>query len=464
VDGAQARPRAVARPPGASAAALALAANQSIIREMRRARNGVALAAVACGLALGACGSGASGGGDADASGVTDAQGDAGADADADDFVDAAPVTLAAAVVTTIALPGVPTVAAYNAGTKKVYFGCQTPAKTSAGVAVVDDVTNTVVATIAVAAPLTSLVANGTTKKMYGVEGDQIDVIDSATDTITTKVATPDQTPIAGLAVDEAHDRVYVVASSGGTTSLYALDGALNTLAAPTPVLLSPEGAPPIAVDPVTQKVFVLGVDSNQEGLVVTFDGPSGIPLGLATTKSRVSASASAVMSLGDGTAAMLLVSPSVVGHLGHMDVSLPDPFTPTAVVELDFGAGPSVVVVGTLAGAPAQGYAVAPGNGALSPFSLDGDGAVFANEAAQQIIAAAPIAGGTELFVDLADLPATADASFDGGEGADTADGGDAGAVDAGGGVADGGVGDGGAALRSGPAETVKIALTIAK
>jgi hypothetical protein len=365
----------------------------------------------ACGLAEAACGSSASSGADTDAGGgdVAEAGGDA-ADGSAGDIADtaseaardAAPLTLAATFGVTIPLPGIPTIAVYNEGTNRVYFGCVSQTKTSAGVAVVDDATNTVIATIPTVNPVTSVAANATTRMIYAAELDQIDVIDSTTDKITTMVTTPDQSPIAGLAVDEAHNRIYAVSTTDVAASLYVLDGVLNTLAAPTPILLSPIGVPAIAVDGTTQKVFVLGVDSNTEGLVLTVDGPSGVPVDIENTASRVSASASGVVSLGDGTAAILLLSPGVVKHLGHDDLSLPDGFTPTGVAGISV-SGPSALVVGFGADRALRGYVVDPASDVLSPFSLPTGGDLAAGTIVEQVVPASAVLGYSELYLDLA-------------------------------------------------------------
>jgi hypothetical protein len=366
---------------------------------------------LALGLATSACGSSSNapapqtdgGGADGDASTV---DGPVDAAVDAVDAADDAATTLTAAPVTTIVLPGIPMVAAYNAGTKKAYFACQTQAKASAGVAVVDDTTNAVVATILPASPLTSLAANATTKKIYGVEGDQIDVIDSATDAITAMVETPDQALISGLAVDETHNRIYAVGTLAGATRLYVLDGAMNTITAGTPVLLTPTGAVPVAVDAATQRVFVLGVDSNQSGVIVTLDGTSGSPLDISFATSKVDPAASSIVPMGDGTAASLLVSPGIIDHLDHLAVMLPTTFTPSGVTVASFGAGTRVLVVGFDGSGVSDGYVAELLSGTLSPFSLDLGGGAFANTVAAQLLVGKAIAGGSEAYVDVKPAP----------------------------------------------------------
>jgi hypothetical protein len=320
------------------------------------------------------------------------------ADGDSSDVV-AAP-TLTAAVAATIALPGIPVVSAYNAGTKKAYFACQTPAKTSAGVAVVDDVTNEIVATIASTAPVTSLAANAVTKTIYGAEGAQIDVIDSTTDVISSTVKIPDGSAIAGLAADEDHNRTYVITTMSGMTELFVLDGATSALSALRPPLLTPVGMPVVAVDGPTQQVFVLGVDSNNEGEIVTLDGPSGVPTRLATTSSRVDPSASGIVPLGHGTAAILLVKPALVKGLEQRDVVLPASFTPGGVAAVDLGSGSITLVTGFGAGGALEGFGADTSTGALSPFGVPLDGGLPPGTTATRLLTAAPIAAGSEVYV----------------------------------------------------------------
>jgi hypothetical protein len=323
------------------------------------------------------------------------------------------PPTLTAAVVKAIDLPGVPVVATYNAGTKKAYFSCRTPAGASAGVAVVDDVTNAVVATITPAAAVTSLAANATTKIVYGAEGAQIDVIDSVTDTISTTLKTPDSSPIVGLAVDEAHNLTYVLTTLPGMTELFVLNGATNMIMNLRSPLLTPAGRPPMVVDGTTQQVFILGVDSNNAGEVITLDGPSGSPTHLATTDSLVDAEVSGIVSLGNGAGAVLFVKPTIVKGLeGEKDVTLPASFTPAGVAAADLGHGPLTIVVGFGAGTTLDGYGVNTATGALSPFSVPLAASLPAGTTATRLLTAAPIANGSELYVDATPDPKS-DAGF---------------------------------------------------
>src|SRR5262249_23399965 len=156
-------------------------------------------------------------------------------------------------------------------------------------------------------------------KTIYGAEGSMLDIIDGTTDKIVATETLSDGSTIVGLGVDEAHGRTYMVTTKDGMTELFALeDGPLHILDPLRPPLLTPRGQSPIAVDGPGQQVFVLGVDSNGEGEIVTLDGPSGAPTHLAQTSSHVDPSVSGIVLLGDATAANLLVKPNIVKPLGR--------------------------------------------------------------------------------------------------------------------------------------------------
>jgi hypothetical protein len=311
-------------------------------------------------------------------------------------------VTLTAALVTAIDLPGIPVAAAYNGGTKKAYFACQTPAGASAGVAVVDDVMNKVVATITPAAAVTALGANATTKVVYAAEGASLEVFDSAADTSTKTVAIPDGSIIAGLAVDEMHDQTYIVTTSAAGTGFFMLDGPTAMLTSLRMPLLRPVGMPVVAVDGPTQQVFILGVDSNSEGEVVTLDGPSAVPQHVVATASlKVDPAVAGIVAVGGGTAAILSVKPGVVQPLMRKNVALPVSFAPAGFAAADLGQGTIVLVAGFRADGGLEGLGVDTTTGALSPFDVPLPAGLPAATTAARLLTAAPVAGGTELYVD---------------------------------------------------------------
>jgi hypothetical protein len=307
---------------------------------------------------------------------------------------------LTATLVQAITLPGAPTVSTYDPATKKAYFAFQNA--TGSGVAVVSDATNAVVATIMLTGPVSGLAANATTKTVYVSEGDQIDVIDGTTDQVTATVKTPDGALIEGVAVDETRNLTYAVATKDPISGLYVLDGATNMMRFIRNVLLNPKGSPPLAVDPTTNWVFVLGADSNGAGLIVAFDAVSGTPQKIAQSESEVSVSASGVVALGDGKAVALLLGPNILRGLGQPDVHLPGGFTPTGIASTAGANGArNVILVGFGADGGSQVLVVDGVTGMPSPFSLALGGRALSSTVAAGVLAAALIDGGTELYVD---------------------------------------------------------------
>ncbi|HVZ72323.1 MAG TPA: hypothetical protein VHJ20_08105 [Polyangia bacterium] len=350
-------------------------------------------------------------GADGGLDGSSDGAADGAADADASDGGDAPveappPLELAASLVAKIALPGAPITAAYNGGTQKTYVACRAAADAGAvgPIAVVDDATNAVVKTIAPSAAVTALTTDGATKRVYAAEGDQVEVVDSTADMILATVKTPDGAVLAGVAADEAHDKIFAVGTKDFATNLYVLDGATNVMTVLRAVLLTPRGAPAIAVDGMND-VFVLGVDSNSSGLVVTFDETSGTPTHISTSDSMVSASASGVVSMGDGSASILFLGPGLVKRISLGDTQLPTAFTPTGVAGGDFGRGPMPVVVGFDDHGGASGYAVDTGAFTLSPFTL-AFASAFGLTVPAEVVTGAPRANGVELYVFEQALP----------------------------------------------------------
>jgi hypothetical protein len=340
---------------------------------------------------------------------------------DADGSGDAAKAT--ATLVKAIALPGVPVATAYNGGTKKAYFACRSAADAgvSTGIAVVDDATNTVVARIDGVGLVTQLAANATTRTVYAAEADQVDVIDSATDTVQATFKTPDGSLIAGVAVDETHNLLYIVARKEPLTGLYALDGApagtdggatdagsadggTTGIRSIRNILLIPAGAPAVAVDEGMQRVFVMGADSNGAGLIVAFDGVTGVPQKLAASDSLVSATASGVVALGNGEAAALFLGPNIIKRLNLPDVKLPADFTPTGIARATGPGGGNVLIVGFGADGGSEVQVLDASSGVLSPLPLSIDGTAPAGTVAAGILTAAPLTGGTELYVDESD------------------------------------------------------------
>lgn len=252
---------------------------------------------------------------------------------------------------TKIALPGTPLGMAYNTGTKKAYFACATTDASgvirNAGIAIVDDKTGTVIRTIAVSNTVKAMGANGTTKKVYAADGNTVDIIDSTTDAVTSvklpKGATSGFEFIMSFAVDESHNRVYVLGAPGGSTTaiVHVLDGASDAFTAAFTVPIAPGGMNSIAVDPATQKIFVLGNDAAFNANIVTINGTNGTVAPAIVTAYGL-ANTDGIVSVGDNNAAVTLLRsaslPSIVRFIDPVDAVLPAGFVPGGIAT--FGVG----------------------------------------------------------------------------------------------------------------------------
>ena len=107
-------------------------------------------------------------------------------------------------------------------------------------------------------------------------------------------------------------------------------------------------------------------------------------------------------MALGDGTAALVFVSPSLVMFLDHPNVILPTTFTPTSVAVMGSGPAQSVILVGFGADRGPLGYTLQGADHPLASFSLALGGGVFSKTLPQQILISAPRGNGTELYLDV--------------------------------------------------------------
>ena len=125
--------------------------------------------------------------------------------------------------------------------------------------------------------------SNGTTSTVYASEQTVIDVINSATDTITTAVTVPNNEQAQGFAVDETNNVVYVL----GGSHIYALSGAANTFGA-TPIAftgMTPPtadftgGKPSLALDSTTGTLYAIGLDSSLNGVIQSFNASAGTPI-----------------------------------------------------------------------------------------------------------------------------------------------------------------------------------------
>ena len=196
---------------------------------------------------------------------------------------DAGPAALGQQAI--IPLAGSASALTYNTGTKKAYVGLSAVSDAGytvpAGIAVASDASNAVTSTIATSGLVVALAANGTTSKVYASEQTQIDVIDSATDTITTTVPVPGNDNAQGMAVDLARNLVYVL----GGSQVYVLDGATNVFRAmgypftgfAAPIAAFTGGKSAIAYDATTATLYVIGLDSSLNGVVQAINATTGV-------------------------------------------------------------------------------------------------------------------------------------------------------------------------------------------
>jgi large repetitive protein len=124
------------------------------------------------------------------------------------------------------------------------------------------------VAYVPVTANGTQLAVDPATDTLYVTDGDggQLFVIDGATDTIDATLSLGNTT--GEVAVDPETDMVYVTDfQTGGTTSVVAVNGSMNTVAA---TIAEPAGSLPygIAVDSATDTVYVANYDGRDVAVI----------------------------------------------------------------------------------------------------------------------------------------------------------------------------------------------------
>lgn len=160
-----------------------------------------------------------------------------------------------------IGLAADPVAVAVNPVTNTIYAAL---AGTS-GVAVIDGATNTVTTTIASGFSSPNAIAvNPSTNKIYVTNAgtNDVTIINGAGNTTTTGIA-PSTNPY-GITIDNVRNRVYV--ANLGTNTVSAIDGATNAV---TTVTVD-SGPSSIAVNSLTSRVYVL---SNSAGTLTTIDG-----------------------------------------------------------------------------------------------------------------------------------------------------------------------------------------------
>ena len=146
-------------------------------------------------------------------------------------------------------------------------------------VAVIDGLTNTVIATIPILDCLRSVAVNPVTNRIYVIDcSTTVYVIDGATNSViaTVPVGGGAQGPSVGVAVNPVTNRIYentlagVVATNG---VLSVIDGATNTVTATITVGDDPFG---VAVNTTVNRIYVANVDSHD---VYVVDGATNTVL-----------------------------------------------------------------------------------------------------------------------------------------------------------------------------------------
>jgi YVTN family beta-propeller protein len=137
-----------------------------------------------------------------------------------------------------------------------------------AGTAVAAASSGYTVAHVPVTAGGTQIAIDPATDTLYLAGGGELIVVNAATDTVQATVTLGNT--IAGVAVDPVTDMVYVTDYVlGGTSSIFAIDGSTNTVAA---TIAEPAGSVPfgIAANSATDTVYVANYDGRN---VTVIDG-----------------------------------------------------------------------------------------------------------------------------------------------------------------------------------------------
>jgi hypothetical protein len=304
---------------------------------------------------------------------------------------------------TRLDLPGQPLGVAFNTANKKAYFACASQSDagagidTNLGIAVVDDATNKVTTTISTKNLVRAMATNAATNKLYVADYTGIDVVDGATD---MAVSTIDMTYPDDLAVDATHNKVYVLSGQ----RVLVVDGASNMVVATYPIPINATGsvtAPGvhhIAVDEVSQKVFVVGQDASLKNSIITLDGTTGS----VTSMSSPTGFPGDVLALGNGQAAVMFPDPSVqlMDDMGNVisTVNL-GTFTPSSFVAI----GMRLIFVGTDGDGTPGGREIyfSPSRNRLR--SIDIMTLNFASDLVlAAVFAAAPVPTGSAFYVTL--------------------------------------------------------------
>jgi hypothetical protein len=198
--------------------------------------------------------------------------------------IDASPGSVAVidgatnAISTTISIPLIPNIVAVNSVKNQIYVSEWNGVPGGAyNILDIDGSTNNVVATISIPKTITSLAVDTTRNLIYAVNltspGDgEISVIDGSSNAITATI--PVGYNDENLALDEATNTLYVFDAHG--QQLYIIDGATDT--ATTVPFASGVDPTDLAVNPATDSVYVATYDTNTSaGVMEVLNGSTNL-------------------------------------------------------------------------------------------------------------------------------------------------------------------------------------------
>ena len=175
------------------------------------------------------------------------------------------------AVAATINLAAVAEGIAVDPATDTIYVAAKPQVSRQGSVDVIDGATNAVTSTITEPAGdyAAGVAVDEATDTIYVANsvGSDVEVIDGATNSITTGISTGQGTRPVAVAVDPASDTAWVAGLGG---QLWAINGASNSIVQTTALASDPDA---LAVNASTDTVYIA---SPQQGTVSVIDGATG--------------------------------------------------------------------------------------------------------------------------------------------------------------------------------------------
>ena len=178
-------------------------------------------------------------------------------------------------VVATIPVPLTHAVVAVNPVTNKIYVGSCSRANPLVGglfggpLSVIDGQTNAFITYTGGAGCASALVVNPATNKLYMIKGENVAVIDGATNGLTVLADSNDPDAVA---VNPVTNKIYLANKSGNVS---VIDGATNSITIVTDPNANGLSAVAIAVNPVTNKIYVANNSGGgpNPGSITVIDG-----------------------------------------------------------------------------------------------------------------------------------------------------------------------------------------------